>query len=298
MTGASPLIVPASLSSSSLTSLLSPTRNSLNTASLLSSTPQPTHRTTYRIRDILQIKNEHCIYDFPEKWTVPADDDLESPESSLFKRDEPVDCVARTSTDLDSKKKLFKRDPILSDSKEEKCKNPHLNRSLFANSLSKFNKNVSSIDRDQSQPTERPLNQITDIKKTDIKDISINIVNNRHTKLKREDDVASNASGAPSSVSDNVQQLANSSLSNTNGINCIKAVSVPLKRLNDQNLNLVEFNKEKKQISVPAVDLKSPKRVRLNKHHQEATPQASNSLYLYSTPKSLTKNLRQRKNSN
>ena len=272
MTAVSPLIVPASSSSSSLTSLLSPPRNnSLNSTSLLSSTPQPTYRTTYRIRDILQIKNEHCIYDFPEKWTVSADN--VEPELSLSKKDETsptIDCAARTSTDLDSKKKLIKRDLILTDSKEdEKCKNSHLNRSLFANSLSKFNKNVSSIDRDKTQAAERPLNDITEIKKTDIKDISINILNNRHAKLKREDDVASSAS----SVSDNAQQLANSSLSNSNGVNCLKSVSVPLKRLNDQNLNLVEFNKEKKQISVPvdcavdhAVDLKSPKRVRLTKH--------------------------------
>merc|ERR1712127_42109 len=44
----------------------------------------PTHRSTYRIREILQIKNEKCLYDFPEKWSEQHQEQIVQLEESLY----------------------------------------------------------------------------------------------------------------------------------------------------------------------------------------------------------------------
>ncbi len=117
------------------------------------------HRTTnFRIRDILQFKNEKCIYDFPEKWTVGHD-------SAKTVIAEEADAPAKTasfSSQNACKQIIKKYDNLLMTRKRKKP-----NRTWQVTDESE-EESVTSSGMASSQKSA----------KTNIKDISINILNN------------------------------------------------------------------------------------------------------------------------
>jgi hypothetical protein len=117
------------------------------------------HRTTnFRIRDILQFKNEKCIYDFPEKWTVGH----ESAKPVIAEEvDEPAKTTSFSSQNA-CKQIIKKYDNLLMTRKRKKS-----NRTWQVTDESE-EESVTSSGMASSQKSA----------KTNIKDISINILNN------------------------------------------------------------------------------------------------------------------------
>jgi len=118
--------------------------------------PASSHRSTnFRIRDILQFKNEKCIYDFPEKWTVSQElvkaviSKVEKPNTLVFSSQNASKQIKKKYNILNTRKrkKTLKIDTITDDS------------------------GTDSLASTETNPSQKST-------KTNIKDISINILNN------------------------------------------------------------------------------------------------------------------------
>ena len=122
----------------------------------------PTQRTTYRIRDILQVKNENCLYDFPEKWSVTKEVIRENIETII--KDEE----ANQSADSTNIHKIKKKQHVTQDICK-KYRNLDISRNKKCEHSKSFPRNSQKNTKFKSEPN--------------IIDISINVLNNQKQTL-------------------------------------------------------------------------------------------------------------------
>ena len=177
---------------------------------------QLVQRNTFRIRDILQVKNEYCLYDFPEKWTEKFSQSDEKPT----KEQDPVPVNIEPTSSLTSNKRDFNLQKTQYFSPTKKLESVTKKIIVKYDQLSIRRNNLKaqmvSACEDSAQITKAspvivantdktiPASANTDtnintnssnqdkkkthkstITKANIKDISINILNNQKSTVKR-----------------------------------------------------------------------------------------------------------------
>lgn len=140
-----------------------------NTKQINNSAHSTSQRTTYRIRDILQIKNENCIYDFPEKWSFTQEAEKEpfidienTTQNEVEIKSDDTTNIAKIKTKHHVTKEICKKYRLMDRNRNKKSDDETIASPCLDNS---FSCNSPKTNKVPSKPN--------------IKDISINVLNNQ-----------------------------------------------------------------------------------------------------------------------
>lgn len=156
---------------------------------------QLAQRNTFRIRDILQVKNEYCLYDFPEKWSEkvqPQDvGDSGQPEQELTSPDN-LDPTTSLNPGKDSNKIAINKagsteglksvTKKIRDKYDQLCKRRNSHRAWKSSARSESTETTKATSvlmiASESNQHQKQSSKSSNAK-DNIKDISINILNNQ-----------------------------------------------------------------------------------------------------------------------